>query len=310
MLGVPGNISSCTILHGIHLAILLSSFCCKVVGDDALGAGPIADDIGEFVTLLSNIGDVSMAKTEWWRPEREQFGDILQTWHYTKRPINRLDTRVDVGWQAVFPSICMMLNITDSFHTSTPWISQRSHMKKVAGMLTSFARQFEEHVLTEIEHEFCTRFLRTVVKRSGLEDFTTSSGDKLMFPRHIGREGFEAMMFEFRDTAKWLPVRADQSLYDEVEVNREVHGKMSKALRLAVDMGYGVAEQVRTLRIVGHCEDDIRDMVSGRFIPLYSYCLSFSCPLWLVRLIREASHTGYTVDTHEEERSVFDVEEM
>jgi len=309
MLGVPGNISSCTLLHGIHLAVLLGSFACKVVGDDALGAGDIPEDVTDFVAQLSNIGDISISKTEWWRPDRELDGDILQTWHYTKRPINRLDTRVNVGWQAVFPSIAVMMDITDPYHSSTPYSGRYGHLKKVAGMLSSFSRQFSLDTLTESESQFCLRFLRIMAQETGLEDFKSISGQKLMYPRFLGTEGFEAMMFEFRFVAKWLPVRADPLLFDEFEVNRTVKGRMTKALKLAKDMGFAEATSMRSFRLVGQSELDLQDIVAGRFVTMYEYCVFLSCPDWLVDLIRLMSHGDSAVNAADGMYSEYDIEE-
>jgi len=310
MLGVPGNISSCTLLHGIHLAVLLGSFVCKVVGDDALGAGNVPEDVTDFVELLSNIGDISISKTEWWRPDPELNDDILQTWHYTKRPINRLDTRVNVGWQAIFPSIAILMNISDSYHTTAPFQSMGDHMKKVAAALTAFSRQFREDEMTESELQFCLRFLRVMAKETGLEGFRTNGGDRYMYPRLLGSEGFEAMLFDFRWTAKWLPVRYSPSNSDEFEVNRTVKGRMTKALKLAKDMGFAKAEQLRSLRIVGQCEQDLLDIFAGRFVSMYEYYVDHSCPAWLIDLIDTMSHGDLTVNALDGMDSDLDFEEV
>jgi len=300
MLGVPGNISSCTLLHGIHLAVLLGSFICKVVGDDALGAGDVSEGVEEFVELLSNIGDISIAKTEWWFPDQESHGDILQTWHYTKRPINRHDTRVLVGWQAVFPSIAMMMGFSDPHHTTPPFRGIHSHMMKVAGMLSSFSHQFQPAVMTDSEISFCLRFLRCMAQETGLDSYTTSGGNKLMFTRHLGSEGFDAMMFEHRWSIKWLPVRYNALDHDEFEVGRLLKGRMTKALKLAKDMGYAKATELRSQRLVKDCEQDFLDILNGRFVSMYEYTVDSSCPSWLVELIRATSHNSLTVDAFED----------
>jgi len=67
MLGVPGNISSCTLWHGIHLAMILDSLSsCKVVGDDAIGKLLLDQGFTRITLLeaLQNIGKVSASKTE------------------------------------------------------------------------------------------------------------------------------------------------------------------------------------------------------------------------------------------------------
>jgi hypothetical protein len=100
MLGVPGNISSCTLLHGIHLAILLCSVLCRAVGDDAIGVTR-TDEVDTLIDdYLTNIGKVSIPKTTRWDLVDEEGWEGRgedTMWHYTKRPIGRYQSRVLQG---------------------------------------------------------------------------------------------------------------------------------------------------------------------------------------------------------------------
>jgi len=66
MLGIPGNISSSTLLHGIHLAVLIQSLLKnKVVGDDAI-VGVRKVDEKDILDGIADLGDLAREKVERW----------------------------------------------------------------------------------------------------------------------------------------------------------------------------------------------------------------------------------------------------
>lgn len=121
-LGVPGNISLCTLLHGIHTCIsrqsLLSS---RVVGDDALTQVEMLPcpvyAWQEFVDQMQNVGDISAEKFEFWDDEKEDDDPDAEGWHYTKRPITRMSDRILRGELFVWPSLANIAGLTDGYHT-------------------------------------------------------------------------------------------------------------------------------------------------------------------------------------------------
>jgi hypothetical protein len=121
MLGVPGNISSCTLLHGIHLTIVLGSILAnKVVGDDAVGFIKIRDNPMTTYTLqdrIDNMGSVSLMKGAMWHdnPDEEDFDDV--TWNYVKRPIYRLGNHMFYGEMVTWPSPIYVYGTNDGIHT-------------------------------------------------------------------------------------------------------------------------------------------------------------------------------------------------
>lgn len=123
MLGVPGNISSCTLLHGIHLIIILGSLSCgKVVGDDAIGRFVEGESYTRvtMVDALSNIGILQMAKVEWFEPKDIEEFEEDDSWNYVKRPIYRIEDRLIFGHMLTFPSIASALGFDDNVHTEHP----------------------------------------------------------------------------------------------------------------------------------------------------------------------------------------------
>jgi len=144
MLGVPGNISSCTLLHGIHLAVIVRSLqACKVVGDDAIG--DFLEDsyrnmsrIGLF-HALENLGMLAIAKMEFWIPQEDPEDGLSLGWHYVKRPITRIGDRMHFGHMLNFPSLPNALLFKDDFHVPiNPSLHQRT--KTHAGQCFSFHR--------------------------------------------------------------------------------------------------------------------------------------------------------------------------
>jgi hypothetical protein len=130
MLGIPGNISSCTLLHGIHLAVILGSIMRgKVVGDDAISMfvgneGWTRETIEE---AISSLGEIAKDKMEFWFSA--EF-DPVDAWDYCKRPINRLDERAIQGDLIVWPTLNNSLEIRNPYHTQPRVDTKRSRLKR------------------------------------------------------------------------------------------------------------------------------------------------------------------------------------
>lgn len=289
MLGVPGNIASCTLLHGIHLIMALSSMLAKVVGDDALGAG---EESKETVNpLLANIGHVHPEKVEEWvdGEDRDDTGEGYDTsWQYVKRPIDLVDSRIVCGTQLTWPSLGVMLGLDDGVHT----IQQRSEEDRIrltAKMLTSFLAQYSRsgYEATGEEGSVINRFLGYVRRKVGLDNFVTASGLRLVYPRSFD---------DFHDPHGWIEAHLDHvvsvpdfwtpcSKHVDIGISCVVVG--SKAVSLAEKLGYA---EVLDMRVRKRVRDDVaffydfflREPV-GR--PRYAVTVSFDVPDWLLLLI-------------------------
>jgi hypothetical protein len=138
MLGVPGNISSCTLLHGIHLATLVQSILKnKVVGDDAIFHEDEANELA-IREAIRDLGEVAIEKMESWRHSDDDEEDIDSRFDYKKRPINRVEDIVFTGDLVDFPAISL-LNITNPFHRAQPGNQDTMELKAVA----RFSRFFD-----------------------------------------------------------------------------------------------------------------------------------------------------------------------
>jgi hypothetical protein len=119
MLGVPGNLASCTILHAVHLMYLAGSMSSvRCVGDDGLAIVP-GVDVESFVDGVNNLGDVAKEKAEFWIPRELPPPDWRQeAWHYVKRPIYRVHDTFIQGALFIFPSLEFTLDLSDQYHRS------------------------------------------------------------------------------------------------------------------------------------------------------------------------------------------------
>jgi len=148
MLGVPGNISSCTLLHGIFTAYLTGSVTkSKCVGDDAK---LYIDRNAEEVTRdLQQFGEIAKDKAETW--QRGVFDDS-ETWAYVKRPIARLPlNRVVTGHLLIFPTLDTLCNLEDDgFHRFIP--DQETPVKRIIRLIRQWNRLLVQLWILDIDY--------------------------------------------------------------------------------------------------------------------------------------------------------------
>lgn len=294
MLGVPGNISSCTLAHGIHLIELLGDLSCKVVGDDAIGStieGP-----KEVLDKLRNIGRIQESKVESWEGESKEpdQGLELHTWHYVKRPILRIANRVIQGFQMIFPPVADFLGIHDEFHTVKDHSDRIQFLQQRCNILISFCVQMLRFPQkpTEVELDIIQGFYS--ILRSSLfrekRRMKTHAINLHLLPSHVKCVfDFDEWFHEFSRTVTLVPVEKEI----EWEPTRlgENFGLMSKPLHLAETLGYGETRLVTRRMVPEDDKDFFHRMLlkSGPIRSLYSYRLYPSCPDWLVDLVFDKS---------------------
>jgi hypothetical protein len=297
MLGVPGNISSCTLLHGIHLIHVVRSLTCKVVGDDAA----MKTRMGKEVTtsLLQGIGRINIEKVEAWEnlDVSEDMGD--HTWHYVKRPIDRVNTRVFCGVQAVWPSAAYVAHFTDKFHTVHYPESGHDFRKRVANMLCAFCRQFRDLPEPQVyEKIVINRFIRWALDVSGLVT-RDGSGFKSYYRELVYPIAFE----EAVDIDAWLMrIGSVKMTIPEFELidppgmivkGVEYRGFMKRSLKLAVDLGYAVVSRVNRSFFPRDFPDLFKDwfLKLTPFTSVVDFVILEDCPIWIENLIISESHS-------------------
>jgi hypothetical protein len=170
MLGVPGNISSCTLAHGLHLSIIVQSIAiCRCIGDDAIGRQ--LDDT-DFVTdtfpLLENIGRVALEKCE----EFDDNHDAMlldpagaDVWNYEKRSILRVSGRVVRKSMLMFPPIADLLGWESAYHVTIP-MSHTERFRKIRKSLISLFVSAEppNYYLSDPDEGVLRSFSRLVLR--------------------------------------------------------------------------------------------------------------------------------------------------
>jgi len=179
MLGVPGNISSCTLLHGIHtLYMAKSMYRSKCVGDDARIHLKI-DRVNWKATVypqLASIGELAYEKVESWDYYTSLIDDIeISMWQYLKRPFCRVGGRIfEPGDMTIFPTLETILGLNDGFHTFFP--DKESYMERTKRfssqwnrLLTKLTIMSESISVGEqrLVFEYQRAALRTLYKHKG-----------------------------------------------------------------------------------------------------------------------------------------------
>lgn len=173
-LGVYGNISSCTALHGISLVSMLSSLDgASVIGDDAMARFMGEDmSVAEFGEGVSLLGTVHPDKYKVFKEEFiEEEGTYPTVWHYAKRPVKRLAGKMFQGRLIDWPMILYMITsnkAATSYHTVKN-ISPQKNLKvwcMQAGRLLDAVR--DEEIDPESE-ELIRVYLEAGYRSWGLE---------------------------------------------------------------------------------------------------------------------------------------------
>lgn len=299
MLGIPGNISSSTLLHGIHLMCLLMSMECKCVGDDAIGHTH-PDSFQPVLDMLSNIGVISLPKVEHWDEDSfEQVHD--QRWHYTKRPIDRVDNRVSMDpAMVIWPALGNIHEVFgDDLHTVIYGDTEYEKFKRVARALHSFVLQFKtSESIGEEEKEIANTFIEEVIRTTGLGEYERESYKTHrpcpVFPRYV-EDGLNVDDWIDRIwyTSVNLPrLKSIAVSPDDFGLGVEMEINSSRALKLAVDLGYAVAEPVVDSFFVFSDADRVRSFLSKDPItePHVVRCsLSDDIPMWLYSMIEQTA---------------------
>jgi len=302
MLGVPGNISSCTLLHGIHLTFIVGSLLRnRVVGDDAIAlfaAGEPYEQIS-LVEALSNIGDVALSKTEFWEARITEMDLEDNTWHYVKRPVFRDGNSMIFGSLVIWPSLDNALNLHDDVHTTilkTEEERLKSYEKQVRRFYSSLSTyaSIDENdvklvgsVITSLHREFGYR-------RNGDIMSSLVGGHKLhrtLLPRGVwSQEWVDDMVEDHWNHAVDMPVEYDPTVHYNPDpfmtYGTSFVGPSKESSKLATDLGLLSRERMMTKVIVSEVEGRYRRMILGeKFRPLYHYVVISRLPEWVTTLL-------------------------
>jgi hypothetical protein len=315
MLGIPGNISSCTLAHGIHLSIILQSvFLSRCVGDDAIGATVDHFD-DEVFPLIQNIGLVERMKAETWDvDDDDQDGDNPEKkWNYVKRPIQRIGGRVIQERMVSFPPAGILLQFEDEHHTTSyeSEFGSEDHLKKITRMCTSLVIAYDPLLYPEnAEDETILRSFITVIyqvmwkwfrgKRRAISDHWRQFFREmrlLVTCRRGGPGWFEDWWYSLEQDFIVLPTPFSHSTLDASDVS------LSFDLPYLVDgnplwsclrkLGYCTREQVEAVYPV--CEET-KELARSFFLSEYRGCYHITLHSNIPSHILDSIHTVLLTD--------------
>jgi hypothetical protein len=325
MLGIPGNITSATLLHGLHLAIVVMSIFCKCVGDDAMGSGKLSSK-NDLFESLSSIGRIAFEKMEFWEhKDAEDYANPWEdTWHYTKRPLDRFENRIIhsptlIQWPplpTIFPELA------DSDHTMS--IRTGCPHLRVAKVLMSFAMQFRDFPPSSpLEVQTANSFILQVARRARLIDTGGFDDEQSHACRFCHTSHFFPISIEeAMDTQEWidriyyrrvrLPVARTTHPWSEEKFFREVvHEGMwsSPMLTLMTKLGHAESEREYEEVMIGdHVDRFLAYVLKQPFESSYTVVVHNSCPDWMLRDYLSERLLPVNVDSDSEYGDDYDVE--
>jgi len=301
MLGIPGNISACTLLHGIHLTIVLGSFLAnKVVGDDAIGY--ILMDLIPRNTIpilqdrIDNLGSVSLMKGATWKEncDQEDYDDV--TWNYVKRPVYRFGNRMMFGEMVTWPDPIFAFGQNDDIHSCDPNLFRpETRAMSFCKRLCRFYEVLEGYTLNDHELSLIRTFNRT--------SFRCISVDMNEFGSSVAEVGYRNPGVRYHENWKESYVEQHywsvEKLQDTESVCCIPRGFQTidgdpfvstsyPILRWCCQMGYMNKEMRSREVIIGEVDGYDKYMVPNRDMRYrYDYTTIAEIPEWAVSMIQD-----------------------
>jgi hypothetical protein len=145
MLGVPGDIASKTLLHGIHTLFICASMGkSRCIGDDARISLVLQSLLNKVLLedRLRNIGRISLEKMEEFEYDDEDDYE-LRAWHYAKRPFLRVRNRILQHHMDVFATLDCLLGLSDPMRTVSPFHTIIDRRNKFSNVWLRFLTRLE-----------------------------------------------------------------------------------------------------------------------------------------------------------------------
>jgi len=309
MLGVYGNITGSTALHGmIGMAISGADDTVNTIGDDAgLLVQDGGDDHDSIKASIRSIGDIADEKFEIFVMDENE-SEEAEGWHYTKRPITVRDGLVIQGWMPEFPIIARALAVKIDHITIQPEafdIRRSIFIKQVCRFLSSLTAHYPQ--LDEVDIELALTILRSAYHELRLPtsgSFPSYYVDKsghLAYPhrslcipqlseRSI-KEGWWSVLVETRDETGYIRVPA-------VELADDLPGELSEgtSFRYRSDPVLSLLEKMHIVRKTPLYEERLlsdetleilHGVMTSKIRPVYLYeCLQSYAPWTSYKMYR------------------------
>jgi len=304
MLGVPGNISSCTLLHGLHLVVALDDiYLGRCVGDDALAIvrrGADEEIWANFIDRVNNLGKIADEKFEFWDYDHDP------EWtggSFCKRPIKRLENAILREYALIWPGVHDLIPLRDIYHTVRP-STQLSKTKKFIAQWSRLLTRIEtfQIELSTAALQILTRFQNTTYTKMGLHKggvvYIKDFHSRLICPKKLDTDefgcGWKQITVDFIKRAE-VPIEVPCWASTEQELcyteGETFEGPMTRELRLMVRLGYigrEIQRETIDLRTVT-CPEYLERLVTLQYPFQYVYTVLHDCPLW-IRVVSSLEH--------------------
>lgn len=303
MLGVYGNITASTILHGlVGMMIAGSEDRINVVGDDAAIVTDDADiTFPELKDAVNTCGEVHDEKFKTWM-EDQQVVEEHQGWHYTKRPINRDLFQILQNWMPDFPIFREVLGQFDKMHT-TPELQlierRRLFIKQTCRLFqtlhrhsSSLSEEDIEVVLSVLEPVYLRLRLRLSGSFPSKHNYSQATHgpypDPIYCTPALVRESIMLGWWPYlreelpRDGIITLPIlTGEDPLPDEFHCARQFQSRGSKALALMEKIGVVHKERMtEDLTVTDVVIQRLHYLVEKKIFPVYRFTILRDYPPW------------------------------
>jgi hypothetical protein len=234
-LGVYGNISTATFIHGIVMTMRHKYIDeNNVAGDDGL---EVTDDIDNALETINTMGLVKKEKT---------FYDSEGCCIHLKRPITRIGRRLYHGQLVGWPSLEAGFNETDNRYPYMKDMTKRDRKDNVADNITAFLRKLEGLTMEKQTLDVIDNFLSYVysahdLPRGGcVPQFTPgNSGFVSAYERrYIGMDPLTNTLSRNYTGITRLPLRGKLTLEDGMLQGQTFRCNQNRLLRHLVILGY------------------------------------------------------------------------
>lgn len=274
-LGVYGNISTATSLHGMHAAQICGpSTQSKCVGDDVLASGdsdPHPMSFDDTLMAVRSLGDIEETKVQVWEDDGMEYedNDSQRGWHYTKRPIDRIVNNIVIGLLIEFPMFGALFPEDDGVHSGEKDLKTR--LRSAATQTFHLVRKVRDALIDDLHEEDIQFLLQSMepvyaafdIPRLGVLPHERIHGIRgnlfLPIDRSVFFEAFEDIQIGSFDPSEPVSIPVTVGL-DRVPslpflvVDMEYTAVVDRFHRFMQSMGYLVATPLFELAFVEYAE--------------------------------------------------------
>jgi hypothetical protein len=221
MLGVPGNIFSCTILHGIVIRFIAGLRRARSVGDDGkvyttARIGHTEESVHRDLSSIGRLQQEKMTSFGWVDGE---FDIARSSYQFIKRPYSRVENRMLSGINLILPEFASIYQLSDDYHVP---IVEETHdtiakfSKQVTRLYTRIGIEFP--TISDAEFSLCIEYVKKLRHRliERAKKSFRSNADvaarrvckkiPIMLREEIGLSGYEIMVRRYDlDEPIWVP---------------------------------------------------------------------------------------------------------